>query len=442
MGHFDRAAVLSMLLLIGFGTCSSLLSKILVSTKAEGTPPDMDTKDYYGYYDSEANITVAGWINGSNRYQKFSKSFSISFIMFIGMFLVYPSWIAYMFIQAKREGRPFVFPKRTFLQFLCPLLPSVCDCTATTLNMYALRYVDASTEGMLSGSQIVFTAILSFFFLKKKIWLFQLIAIVTAVVALVLIGGSEVLKSKFEGSDDEEETSTVSSSQRFLGVVLIIIAFFVGSIQNVFLEKILEGLEPLEIVGLQGFWGMLVVSFICLPAVYYIPTTTPYPGSDLSSPQFPDYRPGKDSNDFALTSFESILDTFDKVKNSQKIAALYFVYLFILFFFNIGVIAVVNYTSALNYTIVVTVRSLLVWIILLIIGHTVGEELRQTEYAYSEIWSRASWMQLSGFILNLVATVINNRFYEFPCLPYPEFRKEAAVEPADEDMSDSKKNSE
>ena len=380
---FNTKSILAMLMLIGFGTASTTISKVLVSTKTFGYPPDSGSNQYQAYLD-----------NGPTR---FNKSFSISFIMFIGMALAYPVWIATTYFEAKRKGEKFSFPKRSFLNIISPALPAACDCTATTLNLYALRYVAASTESMLSGSQILFTALLSFFFLKKKIWCYQLIAIFAAICALVFIGSAEL------GKADSSEGTT---AQRALGIGLIIIGFLVQSIQNVFLEKILEGLEPLEIVGLQGIWGTVIVLVICVPAAYFI--------------QGDEFRAGIDKNNNALTSFESIVDTFYRVGKNSKLAALYFVYLFILFFFNIGVIAVVNYTSAINYTIVITVRSLLVWVIFLIVGAVVGPEGKEGNYSYAELWTNFSFLQLVGFIINLLATIINNRFIQFPCLPYPD----------------------
>ena len=380
---FDCKSILAMLLLIAFGTASSTVSKVLIVTKTMGYPPDENTPEYPEYI-------AAGPT-------KFDKSFSVTFIMCIGMALSYPCWIAWEVFQAHRKGEKYHFPERRWYQWFFPAVPALCDCTATTLNLYGLAYVNASTEQMLSGSQILFTALLSFFFLKKKIWAYQLVAIVLAIVALILIGVAEL------GAGDSISGTT---GQRALGIALIVIGFLIQSIQNVFLEKILEGLEPLEIVGLQGIWGIVIVLGLCIPIAYVIP------GGE--------FRSGKDGEGHALTSFESIVDTFYRIGESSKLAAIYFIYLFILFFFNVGVIAVINYTTALNYTIVITIRALLVWIIFLIVGAAVGEEGREGEYEYAEIWSKWSWAQLVGFLVNICATVVNNRFIELPCLPYPE----------------------
>ena len=388
---FNAKSILAMLMLIGFGTVSVTMSKVLVTTKTMGYPPDENTPQYAPYIEKGPT--------------KFSKSFSVTFIMFIGMSLSYPTWVAWMYIQAKRRGEAFKYPERRWYHFFYPAVPALTDCTATTLSMYALSYVTASTDAMLSGSQIIFTALLSFFFLKKKIWAYQILAIFCAILSLVLIGVAEL------GSGD---TVSGTTTERTIGIVLIILAFFVQSIQNVFLEKILDGLDPLEVVGLQGLWGIVLVLGVCIPIAYFIP------GSE--------YRSGVDSDGNALTSFESIVDTFHRLSESTKLSALYWSYLFILFFFNIGVITVINFTTALNFTIVSSVKSLLVWIIFLIVGAIVGEEGRAGQYEYAEIWTKWSWSQLFGFMMNLVATVINNRFVELPFFSYPEVESEEKLD--------------
>ena len=399
---FDTKSILAMIMLIGFGTCSVIMSKVLVTAKTWGYPPDKETPEYEEYLDEGPT--------------KFAKSFSVTFIMFIGMGLSYPTWIAWSAYEAKKKGEKYKFPARKWYQFLFPAVPALCDCTATTLSLYALNYVNASTDSMLSGSQILFTALLSFFFLKKKIWAYQIVAIFCAIISLVLIGVAEL------GTGDSVSGTT---GQRAIGIVLVIVGFLIQSIQNVFLEKILEGLEPLEIVGLQGIWGIIIVLGLCVPIAYHIP------GSE--------YRSGVDKDGHALTSFESIVDTFYRLNESSRVSAIYWCYLFILFFFNIGVIAVINYTTALNYTIVSSVKSLLVWIILLIVGAIVGEEGRAGDYEYAEIWTVWCVAKVFGFLMNIVATIINNRFVELPCLPYPEV-EEKLDEQNEEDKDDDVKD--
>ena len=64
----------------------------------------------------------------------------------------------------------------------------------------------------------------------------------------------------------------------------------------------------------------------------------------------------------------------------------------------------------------------------LIVGAIVGEEGRAGQYEYAEIWTKWSWSQLFGFMMNLVATVINNRFVELPFFSYPEVESEEKLD--------------
>lgn len=82
-------------------------------------------------------------------------------------------------------------------------VPALCDLIAATLNIYGLAFINLSIFQMLRSSQIIFTAILSFFVLKKKIKAYEILGICLVVVSLILVDESSnhgTVKEKLLGS--------------------------------------------------------------------------------------------------------------------------------------------------------------------------------------------------------------------------------------------------
>lgn len=319
-------------------------------------------------------------IDGEER--EFQKPFTQTFIMFIGESLVFlPQlwlWRGY--------DKKIHFPKRTFLQVFLPFVPAFCDLTATVLNVYGLTYTPISIDVMLDGANIIFTTLLSMIFLKNKVHGFEWLAIFFSVVSIVMVSLASI---------NQPDSRNLSTKQKVMGCLLIILSNLFNAGQNVSMEKFLDKLDIFEVIGYQGFWGLVVMSFIVWPVIYFIP--------------------GSDPKANGGTCVENILDSFVMLKNSKKLTIECVFYILFFFLNNVGIIFVIFYTSAINYTIVSNIRSLLVWIITLII-HRCDSTL-----VYGEAWTRWSWLQLSGFIVNVFATLIFNRVVVFKCFEYPEF---------------------
>jgi hypothetical protein len=96
------------------------------------------------------------------------------------------------------------------------------------------------------------------------------------VVSVLIVGGTALLASsssssgKTEGGGGESSGSTgdVTASETLLGVMLMIAGAFVQAIQFVFEEKVMKmdvPVPPLLLIGMEGFWGVVVGIFVMYP---------------------------------------------------------------------------------------------------------------------------------------------------------------------------------
>jgi drug/metabolite transporter (DMT)-like permease len=144
-------------------------------------------------------------------------------------------------------------------------LPAMLDLIGSSLSGVGLLFIPPSVWQMLRGSLIVFSAILSVIFLKRKLVLLHWIGIALVVVGLGTVGTSSLLNSA--GSAD---------SSLWFGIGIVMVGQLVSSIQLIVEEILLKNrsLHPLHVVGLEGVSGILMLSTLVLPIMYYIPGTS------------------------------------------------------------------------------------------------------------------------------------------------------------------------
>lgn len=98
-------------------------------------------------------------------------------------------------VEGEQTFNPFIF-----------WVASICDMLSTCLSYIALNYTSASSFQMLRGSVMVFTAILSVAFLRRRLTWKHWMGILTVVAGLAVVGVSDILFSKqTEGSHTNKE---------------------------------------------------------------------------------------------------------------------------------------------------------------------------------------------------------------------------------------------
>ena len=110
---------------------------------------------------------------------------------------------------------------------------------------------------MMRGFIVVITAGMAKFFLGRPQYFHHYISLICIVGAVALVGLVGILHTDDSGDTGEATTTT-------FGITLLIISqLFAGSLM-ISEEKLLSGyyLDPLMVVGLEGFWGLMYYSIL------------------------------------------------------------------------------------------------------------------------------------------------------------------------------------
>ena len=134
-------------------------------------------------------------------------------------------------------------------------VPALFDICGSSLMFIALTMCAASVYQMMRGVIVVITAIMALTFLGRKQYVHHWISLFTIVTGVFFVGFVSIMASKSEAS--VSETS-------MLGILLLLAAQCFTGGQFVSEEKILGGysLDPLFVVGMEGFWGCCVFGIL------------------------------------------------------------------------------------------------------------------------------------------------------------------------------------
>ncbi|XP_078372206.1 solute carrier family 35 member F6-like isoform X2 [Oculina patagonica] len=277
--------------------------------------------------------------------------------------------------------------------------PTVCDLFGNTLGGIALLYVNASVWQMLGGSMIIFTGVLSKIFFKRKLWPIHWIGMTVSMLGLVLVGLSSVLRDNHQGA---------TKGQVVLGIVLILAAQCFSATQMVVEEFFLKKrkFHPLQVVGVEGFFGIIFMSFLVLPVLYYIP------------------------GDQNHHSYENSLDAILMIKNNSQLLGMSVLYICSVSFYSFFGLSVTKSLTAVHTTLIDALRTIVVWVVDLFVHYVFHE-------GFGEAWdSKYGIFQVDGFLFLLLGNALYNELLIIPPLmPKPEPPQQ--VQATDEPENDS-----
>ncbi|KAF8319421.1 hypothetical protein DL93DRAFT_2075093 [Clavulina sp. PMI_390] len=254
--------------------------------------------------------------------------------------------------------------------------------------MIGLLYTPVSIYQMTRGALVLWVGLFSVMFLRRKLYLYQWLSLVTVMAGVSVVGLSGSL-AKDTGKGDsllsiagrmatrEEPPTEVTV---FIGILFILFAQLFTATQFVVEEKIMSiySLAPLEAVGWEGFFGAGSI-------VLAIPVLTAY----KSVSPFFDLARGWTQ----MTSSFAVL--WSSVAIMCSIAL-----------FNACGLAVTRHVSATARSTADTCRTILIWTISLALG-----------------WEHLIWpwtlLQLVGFGLLVYGTFVFNDLYEPPSFLKP-----------------------
>lgn len=126
----------------------------------------------------------------------------------------------------------------------------------------------ASVYQMLRGAVVIFTGLFSYFFLNRRLRVFEWWSLIMVVVGVAIVGLSSVLfpQKKPDASLQDDEFDVAS----LLGVGLVLGAQIFTATMFVVEEKILSRYKvtPLKAVGLEGSFGLISV-LAAMPILHF-----------------------------------------------------------------------------------------------------------------------------------------------------------------------------
>ena len=266
---------------------------------------------------------------------------------------------------------------KTNINPLLLAIPASLDIIASTLMNIALTMVAASVYQMLRGMKIIITAAMSIIFLRKKLFRHQWSSVGVIFLGLILVGIAVLTNSNGKGIETKP-----------LGVIILILATVFSSGLYVVEEKLLGSyyLDPLKVVGLEGFWGLIMWA-ILLPIFQQIPC-----------------------HNEDLCPYGVLEDTSRAIKDfgaNHILIVLSVCVCFTMALFNGFGVAVTKNASSAQRATIDTARTLLIWVFFMIVEVNGKRE----EFHV---------LQLFGFILLVIGTLV---FNEIVIVPYFGFDK-------------------
>ena len=306
--------------------------------------------------------------------------------MFFGMSF---SLLISKFWDPEKKGKR---PPSDWRKKIMIAIPSAFDLFASTLMTFGLIYINVSVFQMLRGSMVIFSVLFTIFFLKKKIYGYQWVGVALTIVALLMIGVAGIFIPEYKGGEESSD-SDVSAGLKVMGSLLVIASQCVQAGQIVVEQFVLHDINmpALEVVGWEGIWGLVMMVLVAYPFALICPGDKPSPL-------------GK--------SLENFIDAFQQLFTTGSIALTCFLFILAVLVYNMFGMLVTSGSSAIYRTILEAARTLLIWVVMLI--------LAAANAPFGEVWCKWSFLELGGFIVLVFSSFIYGGYLKLPNFEYPE----------------------
>ncbi|KAI5953149.1 hypothetical protein KGF54_002520 [Candida jiufengensis] len=287
--------------------------------------------------------------------------------MFLGELLMYFVYIIYKYKTLKKLNNQdsIQFQEKSIWSNWKFSIPAICDLSCTTLLNIGLIYIPVSIYQMTRGSVVLFVAIFSILFLKRKISNFKWMSLLFVSAGVCIVGLSG---SKTEDSGNKENLGLI-----IFGILLVVGATSLQGIQFVVEEYILEKnpIIPLQLVYIEGFFGTLILLVLMILTNFIAKYILP-------------------SEEFLISPF-NLYESFYQLISNKIILITSFCIMLSISSFNYFGLSITHQVSATARSTIDTCRTLLVWIVALMIG-----------------WEKFKLLQLIGFIILVFGTLCFN----------------------------------
>ncbi|KAF4696740.1 hypothetical protein FOZ60_015639 [Perkinsus olseni] len=243
-------------------------------------------------------------------------------------------------------------------------IPALCELTGSSLQNIALVYIPASIFQILKGSVLIFSALFRRIFLRKRFTDSNWVGLCICVFGLIPVAIAHVLSKRTPGQ-----------------------GWFMRGAQFVVEEYLLKPphtLPPLLMVGVEGFWGSLLMLSFALPLLQHVP------GYDVGG------------------VLENTSDTLMMLRESSVLMSLA-VGLFTAFFiYKLSAALVTAQSSAVHRSFLEVTRTLSVWVLSIIMYYT------SSDHHLGEPLTWYSIIQAFGFTVLVYGQLIYDDVLRIP----------------------------
>lgn len=365
--------------------------------------------------------------DGTGKVIPFIRPWTITFVTFVGLFLC---WVPPLVLQAKRALRKYRgfdddvefvgdLDPPSWRDYVYLAIPAMFQVLGVTFSTAGLAWTTLSIYQMLRASLVIFGAIFSVAFLKRRLFSFHVLGIGFCVVGIVAVGGAGMMaRADAKGSNDSISNAACSVDSyigtpswipgEISGLMMLLLGQMITAAQFCIEESFLRSVRmpPLTLCGVEALWGLLAMVCIVMPSVMLTPT------AGWESSTVP--RIGL----FPALLHEDFLESWrDFVKYPWIMGSLLPLALSVAVS-NAAGIKVTQYTSAMHRVMVEAARVLLTWALDTVFHCCIGNaDVRS--HLPAETWGPYSFVQAVGLVFLVGGMIVYNRVVDVPCLSYP-----------------------
>jgi len=260
-------------------------------------------------------------------------------------------------------------------------IPAALDILATAFCAIGMLYIPASVWQMLRGSSIVFAAIFSIVFLRRQMFAYNWLGLALCVGGVGLVGLASVSGDSSVGGDP---------AGMVFGMTIVVAGQVVQAGQIIAEEFLMKSVDlpALQVVGLEGMWGTLIMIVVVYPLLWVIP------GSDVGHQEDP-------------------FDTYALLANSPVLLSVVLLFQFSCGTFNATGIAITQSLSGVHRMMLDASRTVLIW------AFGLAVHSWSPASPFGEEWTAYSYLQLVGFAVLVSGQAVYGEVLRVPCFTYP-----------------------
>jgi len=168
--------------------------------------------------------------------------------------------------------------------------------------------------------------------------------------------------------------------------------------------------DPLNVVFMEGFWGVTIMTFVALPLLYLL----------HAPPVSPDLYTTAEAIPTIDLFSENMFDGIAQMINQPIFFHENLIFLLSVAFYNFFGLSLTRYLSTVHRTLIDACRTVTVWLFQVFLFY-IGLEGAGEKLGW---WSI---IQLVGFIFLVMGTIIYNEVLRMPCSKYEDTPTETSI---------------